>query len=300
MAAEVTRTFVCLGDVMTDVVARLEGHLVRGSDSPAPILLAAGGSAANTSAWLAATGSPSALIGRVGADLAGDAALDALESCGVAAYVCRDPTRATGTCIVLVSPDGERTMIPDAGANSGLTPDDVPTVLFQPTAHLHLSGYALLNEGSRAAALHALGLARATGTTISIDPASAGPLESLGADVFLAWCQGADALLANEDEARVLTGTDDPARAALALTAKFAEVVVKIGAQGALWAGRGVAEVTHLPADAVVVVDTTGAGDAFAAGWLPAALAGVDPVTALRAGCALAARAVAQVGARPT
>ncbi|HYN74713.1 MAG TPA: sugar kinase [Candidatus Limnocylindria bacterium] len=292
-------TIICLGDVMTDVVARLRGPLVRGSDSPAPVMLTAGGAAANTACWLAVSGSAAVVVGRIGWDLAGDAALAALTRAGVTAHLSRDPLRPTGTCIVLVSPDGERTMVPDAGANAGLRPKDVPEELFTRTAHLHLSGYSLLNEGSREAALHAVELARRSGATVSVDPASAGPLSAVGAQTFLEWVGGADALLANADEALALTGVSDPAKAARILSTAFTEVIVKLGADGALWAGRGSDTVVRVPAEPVEVVDTTGAGDAFAAGWLPVALAGGRPKRALKAGCAVAAQAVTRLGARP-
>jgi sugar/nucleoside kinase (ribokinase family) len=285
---------------MTDVVARLRGPLVTGSDSPAPVLLTAGGSAANTSTWLAVTGARTALVGRVGADLAGDAALAALQSAGVDCHLARDPVRPTGTCIVLVALGGERTMVPDAGANGGLVRADVPEHLLGPQSHLHLSGYALLNAGSRDAALHALALAHARGATTSVDAASAGPLLDVGPAAFLGWVRGVDALIANADELRALTGAADRVAAALTLTAYAAEVVVKLGSEGALRVGRGSAQAVWATARPVTVVDTTGAGDAFAAGWLPAWLSGADPEVALRAGCALAARAVTRAGARPT
>ena len=105
-------------------------------------------------------------------------------------------------------------MVPHAGANAGLLPEDVPTELFTPDAHLHLSGYALLNEGSRAAALHAIEAARTAGATVSVDAASAGPITDVGAATFLAWIDGVDALLTNTDEANALTGLADPASAA--------------------------------------------------------------------------------------
>lgn len=284
---------------MTDVVAQLSGPLVHGSDSPAPVVLTAGGSAANTAAWLAATGTPTVLVGRVGVDLAGDAAVSALERVGVMVRLARDPHRATGTCIVLVSPEGERTMIPDAGANAGLARSDLPAELLDGSTHLHLSGYAFLNEGSRDAALHALQVARAAGSSVSLDAASAGPIRAVGARRFLDWVSGVDTLLANADEAQALTGLADPEAAARALTASFPAVVVKLGAQGAVWAARGHEAVVRVAALPVEVVDSTGAGDAFAAGWLPVRLAAGDPAAALAAGCALAARAVTRVGARP-
>ena len=292
-------TIICLGDVMTDVVARLRGPLVRGSDSPAPVMLTAGGAAANTASWLAVSGSAAVVVGRIGWDLAGDAALAALTRAGVTAHLSRDPLRPTGTCIVLVSPDGERTMVPDAGANAGLRPKDVPEELFTRSAHLHLSGYSLLNEGSREAALHAVDLARRAGATVSVDPASAAPLSAVGAQTFLEWVGGADALLANADEALALTGVGDPAKAARVLHHGLHRGGREARRRRRVVGGSGTDTVVRVPAEAVDVVDTTGAGDAFAAGWLPVALAGGRPKRALQAGCAVAAQAVTRLGARP-
>ncbi len=215
-------------------------------------------------------------------------------------YVTRHPSSPTGTCIVLVSVDGERTMIPDPGANATLVPTEVPRGLFGPGTHLHLSGYSLLNEGSRDAALEAVALARQVGATVSVDPSSSGPLAAVGPQTFLSWVGGCDALLANADEARVLTGIREPEAAAQTLTAAFNEVVVTLGHRGAVWAGRDSDTVVSVGATPAVVMDTTGAGDAFTAGWLPAALAGADPAQALSAGCALAARAIGRAGGRPS
>lgn len=150
---------ICLGDVMTDVVARLPRELAHGSDTPAPVAVSGGGSAANTAAWLAEAGCAAVLVARVGDDPAGTAARVALEAAGVRAHRAVDPGRPTGTCIVLVSPDGERTMIPDAGANAALTAANLPEAQFAPGRHLHVSGYALFQPVSRQAALAAFALA---------------------------------------------------------------------------------------------------------------------------------------------
>jgi ribokinase len=291
---------VVVGDLMVDVVAAATAPLAHGSDTDAQVRWAGGGAAANVAAWLAAGGVPVALVARVGDDLGGRGAVAELRAAGVDARVAVDPERATGTCVVVVAADGERTMLPDRGANLALAPDDVPAGLFAAGAHLHLSGYVLLHERPRAAGLAALDHAREAGMTISVDPASAAPLRDAGVERVLAWIAGADTLLPNHDEASVLTGEDDPERAALALVerARAREVVVTLGPEGALWTDG--ARVVREPAPAgVAVVDTTGAGDAFAAGWLAARRAGAAPPEALRAGCAAGARAVAQVGARP-
>ena len=157
-----------------------------------------------------------------------------------------------------------------------------------------MAGYALLRPGSRPAALALIATARDAGATLSVDPSSAAPLAA--APGFLDWVRDADLLLPNRDEAAVLTGVAEPEAAARALCAHAREVVVTLGAEGALWSDGDA--VLHVPAFPVVRGDSTGAGDAFAAGLLQARAAGAAPADALRAGCALAARAVARVGAR--
>ena len=284
---------VVLGDVMVDVVARLSGPVAPGSDSPAAIAFEGGGQAANTAAWLAVAGASVALVARVGDDAAGRAAMTELEALGVEVRVAVDPALPTGTCVVLVAPDGERTMFPDAGANRALADSDLPGELLEAGSHLHVSGYALLRDGSRAAALSVMERSRAVGMSTSVDPSSAallsGGLRQLGKGVGL--------LVPNRLEACTLTGLADPLAAARALAESFPEVVVTLGEDGALWTDGD--EQIRVPAAAAEVVDTTGAGDAFAAGLLAARLRGAGVEEGLSAGCTLAARAVATAGARP-
>jgi sugar/nucleoside kinase (ribokinase family) len=283
---------VVAGDVMSDVVATLGGPIAHGSDTPARIVQRGGGAAANVAVWLARAGAPVTLIARVGDDLAGRMTTEAVRAEGVDARLTIDPVLPTGTCVVLVEPGGERTMLPDAGANAALQAVPLPA----DTRHLHLAGYALLHPGSRPVALALVAAARAAGVTVSIDPSSAAPLARVGPAAFLQWIAGADLLVPNRDEAAVLTGAADPEAAARALTAHAREVVVKLGAGGALWTDG--TRVEHAAAVRVPEADTTGAGDAFAAGLLAARAAGADPLAQLRSGCALAARAVARSGAR--
>jgi ribokinase len=287
---------VVVGDVMLDVVARLSGPVAVGSDSEASVSFGGGGSAANVAAWAAALGTPVSLACRVGDDDRGRAAIAELR--GVDVHATFDPERPTGTCVVLVEPGGERSMLPDAGANATLTAADLPQRAFRPGGHLHLSGYTLLDPGPRAAGLAALAAARAAGCTVSVDPASIGPLAAYGVDRWLADTAAATLLLPNADEARLLTGCTDPADAARALADRHPIVAVTLGAEGALWATRD--ELVHRPAHDTVVVDTTGAGDAFAAGLLAAWLQtpDVDPAAALDAGLARAAAVVRRPGAR--
>ena len=188
-------------------------------------------------------------------------------------------------------------MLPDAGANATLDAADLPQRAFRPGGHLHLSGYTLLNPGSRDAGLAALSMAAAADMTVSVDPSSAALLAELGAARFLSMTRGVDLLLANRDEAAVLAGTSDPHLAAQQLGDTYREVVVKLGRDGAQWQQGFIA--ASAPAERVDVVDTTGAGDSFAAGFLASWLLHPEPETALAAGNRLAARAVGRVGARP-
>jgi ribokinase len=283
---------VVAGDVMSDVVATLAGPIAHGSDSPARIVQRGGGAAANVAVWLARAGAPVTLIARVGDDLAGRTAAETLAAEGVDARLGIDRRLPTGTCIVLVEPGGERTMLPDAGANAALEAAPLPA----DARHLHVTGYALLHPGSRPAALALIAAARAAGLTVSVDPSSAAPLARNGPDAFLRLVAGADLLLPNRDEAEALTGIAEPEAAARSLSAHAREVVVKLGASGALWTDG--AAVVRAGARPVPEADTTGAGDAFAAGLLAARGAGAAPAAALEAACALAAEAVARAGAR--
>ncbi len=293
-----TLDVVVVGDVMVDVLAVMSGPLARGSDTPSAVTTAGGGSAANVAVWLAAQGVPTSYVGRVGDDALGRESVAGLIDRGVTAWVSTEPDLTTGTCIVLVEPGGERSMLPDAGANATLTAADLPQRAFRPGGHLHLSGYTLLNPGSRDAGLAALSMAAATDMTVSVDPSSAAPLAELGAARFLSMTRGVDLLLANRDEAAVLAGTSDPHLAAQQLGDTYREVVVKLGPDGAMWQQGFIG--ASAPAErGVDVVDTTGAGDAFAAGFLASWLLHPEPETALAAGCRLAARAVSKVGARP-
>ncbi len=196
----------------------------------------------------------------------------------------------------LVEPGGQHSMLADRGANLSLEPDDVPAV--PPGGHVHLSGYTLLDPGPRAAGLAALSAAVAAGCTVSVDPASTGPLGRYGVQRWLEDTASATVLLPNADEARLLTGCGDVADAARALAGRHSVVAVSLGADGAVWASGDA--LVHRPAHPTDVVDTTGAGDAFAAGLLAAWLAvpRADPADALDAGLSLAAAVVRRPGAR--
>jgi sugar/nucleoside kinase (ribokinase family) len=245
-------------------------------------------------AWLAFAGSPPVLVARVGDDARGASVAEELRASGVDARLAVDGEHPTGTCVVLVAPGGERSMLPDPGANAFLAPEDLPDSVLDAGGHLHVTGYSLARPGPRPAALAAISLAAAAGMSVSVDPSSA----ALLGPEFLELLEGVGLVLPNVDEAEALTGCAEPVASARALADRFPEVVVKLGAEGALWTDGSDEE--RVPAVAGArPLDTTGAGDAFAAGLLAARLRGASPSEALRAGCTLAAQAVITPGARP-
>src|SRR6202046_5871302 len=151
---------VVIGDLMTDPVAHATLPLARGSDTPAKVTTHGGGSGANVAAWLGADGADVAFIGRRGADIPGRNRDMELMGYGIDARLVMDPERPTGTCVVMVTHKGARALLSARGANAGVAPDDLPQDLFTPGSHLHVSGYTLLNSGSRQAVLAALGAAQ--------------------------------------------------------------------------------------------------------------------------------------------
>ncbi|MBO2459273.1 carbohydrate kinase family protein [Actinomadura violacea] len=294
---------VVVGDLMTDTVARAAYPLAKGSDTPAAVTTHGGGSGANVASWLALEGIEVAFVGRRGSDIAGRNRDMELMGYGVDARLVMDQERPTGTCVVMVTHKGDRTMLSDPGANAALLPEDIERCkdLFSQGTHLHMSGYSLITEGSRKAATHALDLARQAQMSVSVDGGSSSPLKRMGAEPFLEWTQGARLLIVTAKEAEILTGRENPAAAAKVLTAWYPQVVIKVGADGALWYTNGRPEPVTVAAEPVEkVVDGTGAGDGFVAGFLPPWLDGKQPADALTAGCRLAAQATQHLGARPS
>ena len=289
-----------VGDVIDDVIVRPEGPVRPDTDTPARITAGPGGSGANQAAWAAHAGVRTRFAGRVGAsDVARHTA--ALTAVGVEAVLSADPDRPTGTIVIVV--DGAaRTMLTDRGANLGLRAADLPDVLLDGVGTLLVSGYALFDPDVRGAVVDLARRARDRGAAVAVDPASVGFLSDVGPSVFLAWLDamgGVDLLLPNRAEAALLAGEgSDPEAWAEVLRRRARTVVVKLGADGAVVA-TAAGTVAVPPAVATAVVDPTGAGDAFAAGFLAARSAGADPVAAARAGAVLGARAVGWPGARP-
>jgi sugar/nucleoside kinase (ribokinase family) len=288
---------VVVGDLLYDLLAKVEGEVIFGTDTFVPIRVAAGGSGANAAAWLVSSGIETHFVGRVGDDSFGEFLAQELERGGVSPHLRRDPSLATGKVFVLVDGAGERTMITDRGAGEALSPEDLRGSLFR-GGHLHLSGYTFSGGSRRETAREALRLARESGMTVSVDPSSVPLLRDVGTERFLKSTRGADLCFPNLEEGALLAGVEDPERIVEALLGYYSGVVLKLGAEGALYADTD-GGWERIPAAPARVVDTTGAGDALCAGFLSARLFGASPSEALRRGVGLATEAVARVGARP-
>ncbi|EID55936.1 carbohydrate kinase family protein [Saccharomonospora xinjiangensis] len=285
---------VVVGDVGLDIVARHDEPIVYGGDARAAVNVTGGGAGANTALWLRDRGTDTTLVARVGDDAGGRLLRGELEAAGVHCAFAIDPETPTCCVVVLVDAEGQRTMLPDRGANKRFQPSDVTAPALEGATHLHLSGYVLLDPSSRWGGLEALALARRLGLTTSVDPQAAALLTDPQA--FLDDVRGVDLLLPNADELRALTGSEEP-EAARSLLGTVGAVAVTFGLRGAAWVdGDGI---VVAPAEDVPCVDSTGAGDAFDAGVITGWLRGGAPEAILAQGATLGARAVSKVGAQP-
>jgi ribokinase len=290
----VTRRVVVLGDVMLDVIVRRLAPLAPTSDTPSRIRVARGGSGASLAVALATSGHEVVYIGAAGQDGAATIVRDALRSAKVTVQL-ESVAAPTGTVVSLVGDDGQRAMLTDRGANSLLSESFVLGRLAVPFDHLHVSGYVLLDPATRAVGVAALALANERRRTTSVDVCSVAPLRHMTPEVFLAAASGASNLFANEEEALVLTGASDVEEALEFLAARFHEVVITRGAQGATAA---VGETrTRVSAHDVTVLDTTGAGDAATGTYLGARLRDELPERALEEAMTASAYVVGEFGA---
>jgi len=276
-----------IGDLVEDVVVRLHGAINLASDTDADVTRRRGGSAANVVEAAARDGAAARFIGQVGDDPTGRWLTDALEALGAECSVRR--IGRTGTIVVLVDHDGERTMLCDRGACTELTDPDPAWLDGLHTLHIPYYSLDLEPLATTSATLAAWAADR--GIAVAVDTSSAALLEAVGPAAALARIAALrpSVVLANELEAAVLGD------GLLALDGAI--VVVKHGPAPAVVHRPSVAPV-EVPAQRVEHVrDTTGAGDAFAAGFLVALAGGADAVEATRQGHRVAAVTVGRVSA---
>jgi sugar/nucleoside kinase (ribokinase family) len=265
---------VSLGDLVLDVVVRMESDLAPAADTPSRIAVSVGGQGANVAAWCAALGAEARWLGMRGDDVSGRLVSERLAALGVELTGPVAPS-GTGVVVSLVDVAGERSMFPDRGVAVTLEPDALRREWLD-CDHLHVSGYALLADPVSRAAVRAVELARGYGARISVDLSSWSAIRDAGAERFrrLVVSLAPDVVFANEDEDRVFGGA-----------VPGIAWILKRGPRGCSF------EADEQPALPVAdVVDSTGAGDALAAGWIVG-----GPAAALEA----AARCVQRLGSMP-
>lgn len=316
MGSKQTRV-VGLGNALVDVVASVEAgviarhaltpggmHLVDRDAADAlyaevgPGLVQSGGSVANSIAHMRGLGLPCTFIGKVARDALGDAFAADLAALGVD-FPALGPADGAGTgrCVVLVTPDGERTMSTYLGAAQGLTPADVESGMPRDAALLLIEGYLWDSPEGAAMIDAAAARAGAAGARIALTPSDAGCVQR-HRDAMLAFIgDHCDILVGNHHEVGALAGDDSPEEALVWARRHASVVAVTMSEDGALVADEDRAY--RIAAQPVArVVDTTGAGDAFAAGFLHGVLEGAPLPEAARRGAELAARVITHPGAR--
>ena len=286
---------LCVGDLALDVISLLKEPINYGNDTASKISSHPGGQAANVSTWITRTGSKAQLVARVGNDPVGFALISDLDKYGVEHMNLMHSGRPTGVVVILVDTNGERTMFPDNGANADLEVSDLPPL--DDVDGVYLSGYALLDFRSRDAVLAMIKKIKAAGKPIYFDPTTTGAMKIVSREEVLSWVSLMDGILLNAEEALYLGDAKDVESAEKNLMAYTPLVVIKLGSRGAMAVHNGVT--AKVSAVTTSVVDTTGAGDSFAAGFIPKWLETNDLQASLSAGTALAAKCVATVGARP-
>jgi sugar/nucleoside kinase (ribokinase family) len=283
-----------LGDLVLDVVLQASQPIESGTDVPGRVEIRQGGSAANAARWLARLGVRSQLVCAIGRDGAGRSLVAQLRRDSVEVRAVRIAGHRTGRIGVLVAPNGERSFVADRRAATRMTPNDLKPEWFEGIDLLHLPAYSLLVEPLGSAAVRAVELTRsrgARGAKVAVDLASVGPLLTHGRREARELVAGLrpDLVFATESEAEALVGRSGPE----GLLEHAAVAVIKRGRRGA----RVFARVDHgqnepepplrfdIATEAVPAEDTTGAGDAFdagfIAGWLGALASGHSGADAL-------------------
>ena len=278
---------VCLGDLVEDVVVWLQSPIAPGTDTPATITRRRGGSAANVAAFLAALDAESCFVGSIGIDALGDRFVDEMSDLGVTMAVHR--CGRTGSIVVIVSADGERSFLTDRGSASQVDP--LTPRMLEDARWLHVPAYCLVEEPLASTATTAFALAKKLGVRTSVDCSSTAMLKAYGVGRFLTWLDGVapQIVFANEEEAALL-GLQHRWKGPGLLVVKHGPGPVEV-----IDSAGAIVRIPVLPVGKVL--DATGAGDAFAAGFLQAFSNGVAAHEAVVAGNRLAARVLMVPGA---
>lgn len=257
---------------------------------------AAGGSAANTMVGIAQFGGTACFVGKVGADDQGAFYSTSLAEAGVAFQVGAAQDEPTGSCLVLVTPDGERTMQTSLSASSGLAISDINEEEIQASQIVYIEGYLYGSPTAAEAAELAMALARKSGAQISLSLSDPG-IATLFLDQFRRTTRKfVDIVFCNEHEAGIYAGGGSREERLQAVGEDASLVFMTCGSDGAMIYESGSLE--RIAGYSVPVLDTTGAGDIFAAGALYGLSRGMKAIDAAKLGTFASARIVTQMGPR--
>jgi sugar/nucleoside kinase (ribokinase family) len=261
-----------------------------------PLHRCAGGSAANTIVGIADLGGKAAYCGKVSQDEMGAFFLEDMRKQGVAIDVSPAEDGPSGTCAVLITPDAQRTMLTNLGVSATLTPDDVDEAKVRDARYVYIEGYLLTGDTTKAAAYRTMELAQELGVKIALTASDPFLVNLLREEIWQLVRGPVDVFFCNEEEAKSLTGKDDVIECAHEIHQHAENVALTLGKNGSVIMHGGEA----IPIEGVTVdaVDTTGAGDMYAAGFLYGITNGMGWQQAGRLASHLAARVVAQMGAR--
>ena len=310
---------LCVGNAIVDVIAPADEAFVEWAgvplggmtlidearaheiyDAMAPGREVSGGSAANTSAALASLGGTGAFIGKVRDDALGEIFRHDLRAAGIAFDTTpASEGPATGRCLVHVTPDGQRSMTTFLGAAGGVTPDDIDPALVARAAILYFEGYLFEQESPRAAFMKACDTARAVGVRAALTLSDSGVVERNHTELLSFIGERIDILFANEAEIIALTEAAD-FDAALSKARGLAQTLVLTRSEkGSVIVEGDTDPVVVLAKAPETLLDTTGAGDAYAAGYLFGAAQGMDAGKAGALGSLAATEVISHYGARP-
>lgn len=273
-------------DVQADVLKALEGT---------PLNRCAGGSAANTIVAIAEFGGSAAFVGKVGNDETGSFFLNDMRELGIAMDV--DPADLpTGTCAVLITEDAQRTMLTNLSASVTLTADDIDEEKIKQAKYVYVEGYLLTGDSTKAAAYRAMEVAKANDTKVAFTASDPFLVNMIRDEIWELIKGPVDLFFCNEEEAKSLTGEDDPIVCAGKIHEHAENVALTLGEKGSLIMHAG--EAFPIEGVAVNAIDTTGAGDMYAGGMLYGITNGLTWRQSGHLASQAAGRIVSQMGAR--
>ncbi len=261
-----------------------------------PLNRCAGGSAANTIVGLADFGGSGAFAGKVASDEVGDDFLRDLRDLGIEYRVERAAEGQTGTCAVLITPDAQRTMLTNLAVSTSLSATDIDESMVAAAKYIYVEGYLLTGESTKQAAYHAMALAKQKGVKVAFSASDPFLINLLRDEIWELITGPVDLFFCNEEEAKSLTGKNDPVQCAAMIHEHAENVALTLGPKGSILMHGG--ETIPIEGVDVDAIDTTGAGDMYAGGLLYGITSGMSWHQAGHLASHAAARVVAQMGAR--